>query len=711
MKGGVVVLLFALFACKQADTDVVADTDIYPWGLDERPANPDCVAMARPPSDANVKLTRTFPSLSFTHPVGVMQAPNDPASWYVIDQTGRLVQFADDPSASTTTTFADIRSEVTYNGTGEEGLLGAAFDPKNGAAGPVYLFFSTGNSSRPISRLSRFQVKDGVVDVTSEQILLEIQKKYSNHNGGNIVFGPDGFLYLGIGDGGSANDPDGNGQNTNVLLAKMLRIDVSGTGAYTIPPDNPFADGVSGRPEIYAWGMRNPWRWSFDSVTGDLWVGDVGQDTWEEVDEVVRGGNYGWNAKEASHCFAANPCDGEGWIDPIVEYNHTDGKSITGGVVVRGGPLSAALEGSFLYADYVTGKLWAVVHDAITGDPSGELLLETGVNISSFGRAADGRVLVVGYDGTLYQLEPASGGTTGDFPTTLSATGCTKPGSADPTDGLVPYGVAAPFWSDGAEKSRWLAIPDGTTIAVGADGDFALPIGSVVRKDFHVGGTLAETRLLVHHDDDQWAGYTYAWNADGTDATWVPAGQVAEVGGKTWRWPTSAECLRCHTAAAGRTLGLESQQLDGNFDYGARHANQLDTLSHIGLLASDPPRGALPSPAGDDSVDARARSWLHTNCSQCHRPGGPGGGTADYRYGPSLSAMGICDADPQHGDLGVSGARIVVPGDPEHSLLYLRIVATDAYTMPPLGHTSPDPQGAALVAQWIRELTGCSGGV
>lgn len=700
------MLVLALFGCHRGD-----DTDVHAWGLDERPSNATCTAMARPSGSATVELVRVFRGITLTAPVGVMQAPNDASTWYVIDQRGQLVAFADDDATTASTVYANIRDRVTYNGTGEQGLLGAAFDPANGADGPVYLSYTTGSGSRPTSRISRFAVVGGAVDAASEEVLLEIAQPYSNHNGGNIAFGPDGFLYAGYGDGGSANDPLGNGQNTDVLLGKMLRIDVSGAGAYTIPAGNPFASG-GGAPEIFAWGLRNPWRWSFDDATGDLWVGDVGQDTWEEVDEVVVGGNYGWNAKEGFHCFHEDPCDDGPWIDPIVEYRHDrdGGESITGGVVVRGGPLSPMLEGRFLYADFVSGRLWAVGHDDVTGDPEGELLLETGVNISSFGRAADGRVLVVGYDGSLYEVRPSEEQGPDEFPARLSDTGCVKPGTSEPTEGMIAYGVAAPFWSDDAEKSRWIAIPDGTTITIGEDGDLDLPVGSVVRKDFHVGGELAETRLMVRHADGEWAGYTWAWNEDGTDATWVRAGQVATIGGQPWRWPSTAECLACHTAAAGRTLGLESRQLDGLFDYDGRRANQLDTLAHLGLLDGEPPRGAYPDPYGGGSVEERARSWLNTNCAQCHRPGGTGGGTADYRFGTPLSEMGICDAEPQHGDLGIDGARVVVPGDPEKSLLYRRVVTTTAYRMPPLGPLTADAAGAELLATWIRDLPGCSTG-
>jgi glucose/arabinose dehydrogenase len=227
------------------------------------------------------------------------------------------------------------------------------------------------------------------------------QKRFSNHNGGEITFGPDGYLYVGVGDGGSAGDPDGNGQNKNALLAKILRIDVSGD-TYTIPPDNPFAGG-GGAPEIYAYGFRNPWRFSFDPATGALWAGDVGQNKWEEVDRVVSGGDYGWNVMEGNHCYKPSAgCDTSGLIPPRAEYSHDDGCSITGGYVYRGTAMPE-LEGWFVYSDYCSGKVWAV-NTADDASPPVELA-DTKKNVSSFFRDAAGELYLVTLDGQVFRLE------------------------------------------------------------------------------------------------------------------------------------------------------------------------------------------------------------------------------------------------------------------------------------------------------------------
>jgi glucose/arabinose dehydrogenase len=240
-------------------------------------------------------------------------------------------------------------------------------------------------------------------DPQSESILLEIAQPFSNHKGGRLVFGPDGYLYLGPGDGGSAGDPNGNGQNRSVLLGKILRIDVA-QSPYGIPPDNPFAGNTEGfREEIYAYGVRNPWRFSFDSVTGWLWVADVGQDLYEEIDIVEKGKNYGWNIMEGKHCYGSPQCSTAGLVLPIWEYSHHEGQSITGGFVYRGAKLPE-LSGAYIYGDFVAGKIWALRYDGQAA-PTNSLLSDTNLNISSFGIDKDGEIYFLAFDGKIYTLE------------------------------------------------------------------------------------------------------------------------------------------------------------------------------------------------------------------------------------------------------------------------------------------------------------------
>jgi glucose/arabinose dehydrogenase len=303
----------------------------------------------------------------------------------------------------------DIRDRVDA-APSEAGLLGIAFHPRFAENGEVFLSY-TATGAPLISRISRFVSRDGgrTVDPASEVVILTQPQPFANHNGGQIVFGPDGFLYIGLGDGGSGGDPQGNGQNPNTLLGKILRINVDSRTpeqGYGIPPDNPFAGG-GGRGEIFATGLRNPWRFSFDRTGGKLWAADVGQNAWEEVDIIVRGGNYGWNAREGAHCFEpAQGCRTEGLIDPVAEYPNAAGDcSVTGGYVYRGAAVPA-LAGNYLYGDFCSGKIWGLPLGA-NGNPSGapRLLLDSTAQISSFAEGNDGEIYLLNFgEGTVHRV-------------------------------------------------------------------------------------------------------------------------------------------------------------------------------------------------------------------------------------------------------------------------------------------------------------------
>ncbi len=665
-------------------------------------------------------LTRVFPSLpSIARATGLWRRPGDRTTWYASRQTGQLHRFDNTAGVSQLQTVIDLSTEVDARGEG--GLLGVAFHPDFARNGQVFLSYTapprTGSEAM-VSRVVRYRSTDGGLTIppASAEVILEISQPFTNHNGGQITFGPDGFLYLGFGDGGSANDPMRNGQNVNTLLGKMLRIDVNttaGTRRYGIPADNPFARG-GGAPEIYAWGLRNPWRWNFDQATGELWVADVGQSALEEIDLVRRGGNYGWYGMEGTRCQTA-VCPIPGAIPPVVEYPRTLGASVTGGFVYRGRAIPW-LVGRYVFGDYVSGRLFAVF-STTGGQYEMRELASTGLNIASFGEDEDGEIYIVNYGGTIHRIDPPAANPVDTVPATLRATGCVDTSNPLlPAAGLIPYAPVAPFWSDGADKSRFLALPDGARITVGADGDFDLPVGTVLVKNFDWLGRRIETRLFVRHADGEWAGYSYRWNDTQTDAVALPAGDSRDIpGGPRWQFPSRAQCMECHSSAAGRTLGLELAQLNSEIVYPStgRRANQLATMDHLGLFVAALPGApsqlpALVSPAGTAPVDQRARAYLHTNCSQCHRPGGTGRGTADLRWTNALPIAGICNAAPSSGDLGVTGARLVVPGDPARSLLFLRATATDANRMAPIGSGVVDAVGTGLLQTWIRGLTNCN---
>jgi uncharacterized repeat protein (TIGR03806 family) len=700
-------------------------------GLDARLSNTSCLAPNEPVISTSIALSRVFPNLNFSNPVLMLQAPGDDTKWYVVEQQGIVSTFANVDNTSATTEFINIDARVNSSSS-EGGLLGMAFDPSFASTGRVYLSYTAdagGGGGVLQSRISRFTMSGGVLNPGSEEILLTIQQPYTNHNGGNIAFGPDGYLYIGFGDGGNGGDPQGNGQKRSTLLGKMLRIDVSGNGAYTIPADNPFVGAGTARcqsgstssgnicQEIYAYGFRNPWRWSFDrgASSPDLWVGDVGQDKYEEVDRVERGGNYGWNTREGAHCYNATSCatsaNGAPLIDPVAEYDHTLGISITGGYVYRGSAI-ASLVGRYVFADFGSGRIFGLTPDN-SGTFTRTELLHPSVSVSSFAQGNDGELYVVDYGGSLNKIVAGSGSTSSTIKTQLSQTGCfdtTNP--TQPITALIPYAPNAPFWSDGASKQRWIALPDGKTISVNSTtGDFDFPKGTVLVKSFTLNNNLIETRLFMSYaDTGNWAGYTYRWNSSHTDATLVTGGLTANIGGQDWVYPSEAQCLQCHTSAAGRSLGLEMQQLNSSFTYPStgRTANQIDTLQTIGAFTAAPTKvTAMPDPADTTALVAdRARAYLHTNCSQCHRPSGGTPVSLDLRYTTAIADTKTCNVAPASGDLGVSGAKVIAPGDSTHSVLYLRMSRRDANQMPPVASHKVDTDGAALLQQWINGRNG-----
>jgi len=305
----------------------------------------------------------------------------------------------------------------------------------------------------------------------------------------------------------------------------------------------------------------------------------------------------------------------------------------------------------------------------------------------------------------------------------LSQTGCFE--AADPsvpTAGLIEYKPSAPLWSDGATKRRWIAMPDwntsGTQIGILPDGDFDFPNGTVLAKEFRLGNVLAETRLFVKDLNGDWTGYSYEWNAAQTDATLLSSGKTKLVNGQEWSYPSPFQCMYCHSVAANRSLGAETAQLNNTLEYSATgiSANQLTTLVSIGLI--DPSLGDVSTlyslPAYDDAsvaIDQRARGYLHTNCSSCHRPGGPGQGPEDFRYQLSGSEIGASGVEPWQGNLGVEGAKLLTRGNPDLSILALRMKRTDFFRMPPAGVTVVDVEGSALIDDWIASGLGFGVGV
>ena len=369
--------------------------------LPPAPPTPEPAA-AQPLQKMDVE--RVFPSVSFPRMTYLTHAGDGSDRLFLVLQPGRVMIFPNDPGAAGAAAFLDIRDRVSDRGN-EEGLLGLAFDPGHSENGHLYVYYSAAEPRRSV--ISRFSVAAGsVADPASERVLLEIAQPFSNHNGGQIAFGPDGYLYVGVGDGGKAGDPFGNGQDRSTLLGTILRIDVGAVdrdGTYGIPADNPFAADVGGaRPEIWAYGLRNPWRFSFDPETGELWTADVGQDRYEEIDLIAPGRNYGWNIMEGTSCFSPRRgCSTEGLEPPIVEYGRGDGCSVTGGYVYRGTRLPS-LYGAYVYGDFCSGKIWALRYDG--GVTEHLEIVDSELRISSFGVDRSGELYILSFDEKIYRL-------------------------------------------------------------------------------------------------------------------------------------------------------------------------------------------------------------------------------------------------------------------------------------------------------------------
>ncbi|MEJ7591059.1 MAG: PQQ-dependent sugar dehydrogenase [Planctomycetaceae bacterium] len=369
-----------------------------------------------------VSTERAFPNLEFKRPIVVTHAGDGSDRVFVAEQEGIIKVFKNDQEAEEATVFLDIEERCVYaDDKNEEGLLGFAFHPKFKQNGEFFVYY-TSTEADLLSKISRFRVSKenpNVADPASEEVILRVPQPFWNHNGGTILFGGDGFLYIALGDGGSGNDPNGNGQNLTTLLGSILRIDIdhkSGGNNYSIPKDNPFVGktvpaGPRGkmipvREEIYAYGLRNVWRMAFDHKTGTLWAGDVGQNLWEEINIIKAGGNYGWNIREAKHWFRpdGNDADRPDLIDPILEYHHDIGKSITGGSVYRGTRVPE-LVGKYIYADYVSGLLWALEYDEAAGKVVANYSL-TGdkLPVMSFGEDEKGDIYFTTPFGSLFRF-------------------------------------------------------------------------------------------------------------------------------------------------------------------------------------------------------------------------------------------------------------------------------------------------------------------
>ena len=736
--------------------------------------------------DTAIGVVNAFPGVSFTKALCFVTPPGDTKRLFVCE-IGGLLKVIPDVTAATPTSSVVLdlptliatpartpAETITAGANGECGLLGLAFHPNYASNGYFYIAYSATKAGKTgfYQRVSRFTVPQAqigaaapVADPTSESILIEQLDQGANHNGGDLHFGPDGYLYWSVGDEENPNDTRLNSQRINKdFFSGLFRIDVdkkpgnldpnvhasvprdNGVARYAVPVDNPFVgatsfggvavDPTAVRTEFYAVGLRSPWRFSFDDATGEIWLGDVGQDRYEELDVIQKGGNYGWVFREGLH---DNNTTNAGWapkpanftsIDPIYEYVHATldgdsdfkGNAIIGGLVYHGSRIPA-LAGSYIFGDQVSGNIWSLTRAGnVAGGAVSIKRIAGQAFLTNFGTdPSNGDVLVSDYfGGRIMRIVAAT--PTGTFPATLSATGLFADlTDLSPSPGLIPYQPNLTFWSDHAVKQRWFTIPDDTSrMSWSKDGPWTFPVGQMWVKHFDmemVRGDSStkkriETRVLVRNATGAY-GVSYRWNDAQTEATLVEDGGAdfpltVSVNGvpttQQWRIPSRSQCMSCHTPVAGTALSFNTRQLNRPYTINGVTGNQLDLLKQMGYLTNDPgaPSTLPHHPSLTDTtvpLEGRVRAYLDVNCSYCHQPGGAGP-SWDGRSMLTLDETGLI-----HGTVSVAqnpGDELIDPGDAVHSAVLSRIAVTNGYTrMPPLASSVIDQDAVALLTAWI----------
>jgi uncharacterized repeat protein (TIGR03806 family) len=723
-----------------------------PRGLAKRIPWTTSKVRGRPEPPLPYRAERVFPRFHFEKPLLITRAPGT-ERLFVGTETGKIYSFPPDPEYETPDVFLDVAQDIP----GATGIYGLAFHPRfeeNRYAYVCYICDSEAVPKEEGTRVSRFEVtrtEPPRCELESEQRLLTWL--VGGHNGGCLKFGPlDGYLYIATGDAAVPFPPDpyDTGQDNSDLLSSILRIDVSrsdGRTGYAIPSDNPFVGVEGSRPEIWAYGFRNPWKMGFDAATGDLWVGDVGWELWEMLYLVEKGGNYGWSIMEGPEPVRPDVQQGPTPISPpVVSYSHSEGRSITGGLIYRGKRLQD-LVGAYIYGDYETGRIWALRHDGESVTWHQELA-DTVLKVVAFGEDHAGNLYFVEHmgnpdpfqnqadpTGRIYRLVPNPPAAVFDFPRQLSETGLfTSTEDLQPAPGVLPYAPIAEPWADHATAQRYVALPGDSQIQVRKInlfdwGAWKFPADTVFTKtlslDMEFGNPSSRRRLetqLLHYDGDAWRGYSYAWNDAQTDATLVLAkGQnqtytirdgQAPTGRRqqTWRFASRSECLLCHTTFSYHVLGFTPLQLDMDYTYGEVTDNQLRVLRRREVIEGDyevllAGRPRLVNP--HDSrlpLHARARAYLHANCAHCHRRHSGGNAALVLSLDLEMPQTLTVDVQPNLGNFGIPEGRIISKGKPYSSILHYRMASVGTARMPRLGTRVVDEAGLELIHDWIQGL-------
>jgi putative heme-binding domain-containing protein len=681
-----------------------------------------------PEPPAPFRVERAFPKLKFVEPLDIVVIPGS-QRLAVVEQHGRIFSIPNDEGCEQADLFADLKQfdpEVVET-------YAIAFHPRFAENRFAFVWINLDLHGKPTreegTHIVRFRVTETnppTLDLASAQTIFTWVT--GGHNGGNVRFGPDGMLYIATGDAGVPDPPDarGTGQDISDVLSSILRIDVDRSDPslpYAIPRDNPFVQTPGARGEVWAYGFRNPWRMSFDSTTGALWVGDVGWELWEMIYRVQRGGNYGWSITEGGRQDVRpdRPRGPTPILPPLAIHSHEEADSITGGEVYHGKKLPE-LAGAFIYGDWQLGTFWALKADGEHVTEHRELCRST-LLPAGFGADPDGELLICDHGGGgLWRFaRNPDAGKSNEFPRQLSKTGLfSNVAMQTPAPGVLPYSVHAPRWADHATAQRWIALPGESTLTLAktelgvmSKGRWVFPEGTVLAKTYSLGSNplrKVETQLL-HFDGVQWGAYSYRWNDAQTDAELVPLRGAessfdiedkAAPGGirrQTWRYFSRAECLRCHNLWNNFAPGFSALELQRN------SSASDDPLQLLAEFELPPDEGKLADPHGPGGVlETRARSYLHANCSACHRFGGGGSVPTFMNADLPLNEAKLLGTKPVLGDLGLPEARVIAPGDPCRSVLLQRMATGGRGHMPYLGGQSVDDHGVILLRDWIASL-------
>lgn len=766
---GIAALLIA-----HSEAIVVAQTTkpaVEPFGIEKRIPWTTSKFRGRPEPPPPFRPERLYSRLRFTTTTVLATEPGSDRM-YVGEQSGKIYALPRDRDAAQASLFLDCQELVERLNRDRteplelEALYGMAFDPdfeKNRFCYVCYVVRRRGQTTQfedgtRVVRLKVTTAEPQRCDPTSEQLVIAWLQ--GGHNGGCLRFGLDGCLYISTGDGGNAFPPDGlkAGQDLSTLLAKILRIDVRKSQPdkpYVIPADNPFVSRKGARGEIWAYGLRNPWKMSVDRKTGDLWVGDVGWELWELVYHVNKGDNFGWSIVEGSQTVHAEGLRGPTPIVPAtMEIPHTDGASITGGYVYRGKKFPE-LDGTYIFGDWETRRIWGARIE------NGKLLdrqdlIDPVVRIVDFAEDSAGELYLLDHDdGSIYGL--AKNDVTADanpFPYQLSETGIFESVAGHKVaPGVIEFSINSPQWSDGASAERYLAIPGEESIRMRSAAKLIpgsmfsravdYPRDTVLIKtlslELQAGDPATRQRIetqVLHFDGRDWQAYTYEWNQEQTDAVLVDRrGKVRSItvkdpdapnGKRThqWRFAARNECIRCHNPWSEHTLAFNIAQINRTHSYGEREDNQIRALRHIHVLADIPddpdpdnPSATLPPPRSPEQLpklappfddryglNDRARSYLHAHCAHCHRFNGGGSSYFFVPFDLSLRDTKAIGGRPTQGTFGIHDAQLLAPGDPYRSLIYYRMAKTGPGHMPHLGAKMIDERALPLMRAWIRQL-------